>query len=553
MRYRRPILLLALPVLLAALAACAPPSQPTAEPGGTLRWSLEGVADITRIDPARLGGNQENVPLYLIFGGLVRINDRLEIVGEGAERWTVSADGTVYTFYLRPNLKYGDGSPATAEHFAAAMARSIAPETGTEFALTFLSNVVGAHDVAAGSAERLAGVRALDDHTLEVTLDSPRGYFLSQLTYGLTYLSPPGEIESQGAAWLDKAYGTGPFRVKLREPGVRLVLEGNPHYWAGPPGVQEVEFRYYPTTEAAFEAYQAGEVDVMGSVQSGVPAGRLAEVRGQPGFQTISAPVVRYIGFNNTLPPFNNVFVRQAFAQGVDKDELAVQVLGGTAAPATRVLPAGFPGTELPVEPLAFDPVGARAALGLAGFVSGSELPPVALTYDRGDRDHEQVAQALQRGWRETLGIEVRLEPVALETLIDRLNAMIDNPSDPAGAMQMYLSVWGADYPDPQNFISLQLHSQSPYNNGHWASAQFDQLVERADQLSATQARRERFELYRDAEQIAVSEVGWLPLYSPQVTLAIRPTISGLVATSTPQGILATDWTRVRILAAGER
>lgn len=539
-------------LLLAALAGCTGAAPPAAGPGGTLRWSLEGVTDITRLDPARMGGNQENLPIYLIFGGLVRINDRLEVVGEGAERWTVSADGTVYTFYLRENLRYGDGSRATAQHFAAALARTIAPDTGTEFALTFLANVVGARDVAEGRAETIAGVRAVDERTLEITLDSPRGYFLSQLTYGLTYVVPPGEIEAAGDAWLGRAFGTGPFKVKRHDPGERLVLEGNPHYWAGPPGVAEIELRFFPDTEAALEAYQAGEVDVMGSVQAGVPADRVAEVRGQPGFQSLSAPVMRYIGFNNALPPFNNVFVRQAFAQGVDREELAEQVLGGTVAPAKRLLPAGFPGTEQPVDGLDFDPVAARAALGLAGFVSGSELPPVTLTYDQGDRDLALVARALQGDWRDTLGIEVRLEPVPLHVLISRLDAMVENPSDPATAMQMYLSVWGADYPDPQNFISLQLHSQSPYNNGHWANERFDELVEQADQLSGT-GRRERFELYREAEEIALREVGWLPLYSPEVTLAIRPTVRGLVPTSTPQGILAADWTRVRIVEAGTR
>ncbi|NTU84239.1 MAG: peptide ABC transporter substrate-binding protein [Chloroflexales bacterium] len=538
-------------VALTLLAGCAqlPPNQP---PAGTLRWSLEGVSDIVRLDPARLGSSQENIPVYLIFGGLVRINDRLEIVGEGAERWTISADGMLYTFNLRRNLKYGDGSQATAQHFADALARSIAPDTGTDFAMTFLEHVIGARDVRDGKAASLAGVRALDDYTLAITLDSPRGYFLSQLTYGLTYLAPPGKIEAEGEAWLDKAFGTGPFRVKSRDPGKGLLLEGNPYYWAGSPGVQGVQFYFYPTTDAAFSAYLAGEVDVMGSVQSGVPAGRLGETKGKPGYQTISAPVMRYIGFNNTLPPFNNVYVRQAFAQSIDKDELA-QSLGGTVAPAERILPSGFPGTDLPIKPLGFDPVGARAALGLAGFVSGNDLPPVALTYDRGDPDLEHVAEVLQQGWRETLGIDVRLEPVAIETLISRLNTMVESPSDPATAMQMYLSIWSADYPDPQNFISLQLHSRSPYNNGHWASEAFDRLVEGADQLSGVGGRGERFKLYRDAEQIAVSEVGWLPLYSPQATLVIRPTVQGLVPTVTPQGIIATDWTRVRIVEEGRQ
>lgn len=535
----------ALALGLVALAACLPGRQAADAPAGTIRWSLEGVSDISRLDPARLGGNQANIPVYLIFGGLVRINDRLEVVGEGAERWTVSDDGLVYTFTLRPNLRYGNGDPATAQHFADSFARAIAPATGTGFALTFLDHVVGAAEVAAGAAERISGIRAVDERTLEITLDSPRGYFLSQLTYGLLYLAPPGI--GDGEAWLNAAYGTGPFRVKSREPGRGLVLEGNPHYWAGLPGVQEVAFSYYPTTDAALTAYLAGELDVMGSVQAGVPAERLGEVRGQPGFRTINSTATRYVGLNNALPPFNNVFVRQAFAQAVDKEALVRGVLGGTAAPAGRILPQGFPGTGLAVEPLGFDPVGARAALGLAGYVSGADLPPVTLTYDQGDVDVVRVAEAVQRGWSETLGIEVRLEPVPLETFIARLDAMIADPTDPDTAMQIYISVWGADYPDPQNFISLQLHSDSPYNNGHWENREFDRLVDEADGLSGAGEQAERLRLYRDAEQIAVSEVGWLPLYNPQVTLVIRPTVQGLTATVTPQGILAADWTRVRV------
>lgn len=542
-----PILALAL-ILGPLLAACADrPAEVPQAPAGTLRWSLEGVDDITRLDPARPGGNQENIPLYLIFGGLVRLNARLEVIGDGAERWTVSEDGTVYTFSLRPDLKYGDGTPVVAQHFADALARTLAPATGTEFALTFLQNVIGARDVREGKASSLAGARALDERTLEIRLDSPRGYFLSQLTYAINYLVPPGAIEAAGPAWLDRAFGTGPFRVADHEPGQRLILEGNPYYWAGPPGVERVEFRFFPDTDAAFSAYQAGEVDVMGSVQAGVPVTRLAETGGRPGFRTISAPVARYVGFNNTQPPFDNLYVRQAFAQAVDKDRLVADVLKGSATPARRILPAGFAGAQEPVTPLAFDPVGARAALGLAGYVSGAELPPVKLTYESGDADLGRVAAELRRFWRESLGVDVDLDPVPRQTLIDRLDALTADPRAP-GAMQMYLSVWGADYPDPQNFLSLQLHSASPYNNGRWQNLRFDELVEEADRMSGSGEQAERFRLYRDAEQIAINEVGWLPLYNPLVTLAIRSTVRGLTPTVSPQGIIAEDWTQVRIV-----
>lgn len=541
----RALLAVALVLGTLAMAACAAPRSPGREPEGTLRWSLEGVSDIARLDPARLGSSQENIPSYMIFGGLVRIDDQLEIVGEGAESWTISGDGREYTFRLRPNLRYGNGEPVTAQQAVASFARALAPETGTAFALTFMQNVVGAQAFATGKAESIEGIQALDASTLRFSLDSPRGYFLSQLTYGLMALSPPGTESSEN--WLNQAYGTGPFRVKERIAGESLLLEGNPHYWAGRPGVKEVLFRFFPSTDAALDAYLAGELDVIGSTQTGVPTQRLNEVRNRPGFQTVRTVVTRYVGFNNALPPFNNVYVRQAFAHAVDKEKIAQDTLGGTVAAASRILPAGFPGTSVPVSPLAFDPVAARAALGLAGFVSGNDLPRVTLTYDQSDPDLGAVAAALQSDWRETLGVNVQLEPVPLDTLIARLDAMIVDPSDQQLAMQMYLSVWGADYPDPQNFLSLQLQSDSPYNNGHWANPQFDQLVEEADRLSADGNQQRRFELYGAAEQLAVNEVGWLPLYNPQVTLAIRPSVKGLMPTVTPQGIVASDWTQVRI------
>lgn len=546
-KFLRPRLLFALLLGMVLMAGCGfGPPQVASAPQGTLRWSLEGVSDITRLDPAQLADYQSNIAINLIFGGLVKLNERLEVVGEGAERWDVSSDGRVYTFYLRKNLAYGDGTPAKAEDFAAALARTLAPDTGTAFALAFLDNIVGAKEVHDGTADQLSGVKVIDDQTLEITLDSPRGYFLSQLTYGLSYVVPPGKIEAAKDDWVGQAFGTGPFRVKERLRGEKLILEGNPHYWAGLPGVANLELIFAPDTETAFQNYKAGDLDVMGSIQAGIPADRIDEVRGRSDVKTVSAPVVRYIGFNNARPPFNNVYVRQAFAQSVDKEALARQVLDGAAVAAQRILPQGFPGSDVAIEPLDFDPVGARSALGLAGYVSGSSLPQITLTYATGDRDTAAVASAVQQNWRETLGINVSLDPVPVDTLIERLNAMAVNPSD-ATAMQMYLSVWGADYPDPHNFLSLQLHSASPYNNGHWSNPQFDTLTDQADQLLNAR-RAERFDLYRNAEQIALNEVGWLPLYNPQVSIFINNSVRGLVFTATPQGIIAPDWTKVQIV-----
>ncbi len=546
-KFQRIFTRLCLIFTVALLSACSPAVTPAAPPSGTLRWSVEGVNDISRLDPARVADYQTILAVNLIFAGLVRLNPNLAVVGDGAENWRTNADGTVYTFTLRKNLAYGDGTSATAQDFADSLRRTLSPDTGSSFAFEFLKHIVGADVLHNKAATTLSGVRAVDAQTLEITLDSPRGYFLSQLAYPLAFVVPPGKIEATGDTWEGKAFGSGPFRVKEHQVGAKLVLEGNPYYWAGLPGVANVEMTFFPDTAAAFASYQANNLDIMGNIQGGIPTERVADVHGLPDVRSANSPVLRYVGFNNRRPPFDNIYVRQAFAQSVDKDSLAKQVLSDQVQATGRILPLGFAGSSLPITTLDFDPIGARSALGMAGYVSGASLPPMALTYSR-DTDTEKAAQSLQRNWQDTLGITVRLEGLPMDEFIARLDSMVTDPTNPKTSLQMYLSVWGADYPDPQNFLSLQLQSDSAYNNGHWSSSEFDRLTSEADQMSDPGRAGERLKLYNQAEQIAVREVGWLPLFNPEVNILIRPTVRGL--SFTPQGIIAADWTKVRIESA---
>jgi ABC-type transport system substrate-binding protein len=540
--------LLSLILILLVLSACsAAPAKPTVEPGGTLRWSLEGISDLTALDPVRSVDYQSTIVRGLIFAGLVRLDADLNVVPDGAASWTVSADGTRYIFTLRENLRFGDGTPVTADDVVYTLTRAIAPATGSPFASAYLSGIAGAAALAGGAATDLAGVEALDPQRVAITLTSPQAYFLAQLSYSPSFLVPRSLVES-GADWPERAFGSGPFRLREWQRGRQVVLEANEHYWQGRPGIDTIELPFSSDAGLALDRYLRGELDVMGNVQAGVPSARLAEVRTNPGLRTTSAAVVRYIGFNNQRPPFDNAFVRQAFAQAVDKTSLTQQVLAGAATPAQRILPPAFPGTQLAVEPLAFDPVGARSALGLAGYLSGASLPPIIFSYaDEGD--NRRVADALQAFWRDTLGIDVVLEPLALGDFVNRLDTTTLDPTAPQ-SLQFYLSTWGADYFDPHNFLSLQLRSDSPFNNGRWTNARFDELTLQADQLSAVSDANERFRLYNEAEQIAVREVGWLPLFYPQVNVLLSPNVSGLAFT--PGGVIADDWTAVRVSTSGD-
>lgn len=526
------------------VTACAPfgLSQNT-PPSGTLRWSLEGITDLPEIDPAKPTNQQTVTVISLVYAGLVRLDSELRVQPDGAERWQVSTDGKTYTFTIRHNLTFGDGTPVTAQDFLYSINRALAPETASYGAPAQLSHIVGAVDVIEGRTETARGVRVIDERTLEIELDRPQAYFLSQLTYPYTFVVPRHLIEQAGENWTEQAYGTGPFRVREWRHNEEIVLEANPYYWRGAPGIAFVRMPFYQDSEQAYQLYLQGELDIVGNTQSGIPASRVAEAEALPGYRSSPALTVRYVGFNNRRPPFDNVYVRQAFALAVDRFELTRDVLSNTVVATNRILPDGLSGSQLPVRGLAFNPVDARAALGLAGYASGRDLPPITLTYGK-EGDNALVAQTLQRFWRTTLGVDMQVEGLALEAFIDRLDNTYLDPESP-DSLQMYLSVWGADYPDPQNFLSQQLRTSSPNNNGHWSNSRFDQLVDQADRLGGQDERDRRLQLYNEAEQIAVTEVGWLPLYNPRINVLVRPTVQGL--DFTPLGLVASDWTQVRI------
>jgi len=184
----------------------------------------------------------------------------------------------------------------------------------------------------------------------------------------------------------------------------------------------------------------------------------------------------------------------------------------------------------------------AKKLLADAGFADGKGFPKVALSINNQDPNFAKIAAALQQMWKENLGVDVDINTLELAKFNDDLTTTANNPVDPA-ALDFYISVWGADYPDPQNFVSQQLRTDVGNNNGHYSNAEFDKLVDQAD-VETDQVKRLSY--YQQAEQIALTEVGWLPLYYGKANLLFRSTVNGLVVT--PQGIFPKeDWTKVTV------
>jgi len=543
--FRKVAAVVALFLIFALVAsACVPPqgagNAPAASTAGKqkLLWSVEGVNELPGLDPANPQNAQSVLAINLIFGGLVKLDAQLNVVGDGAESWKLSDDGKTYTFKIRQNLKFADGTAVTAKDFADSINRALQPETASYGASFQLQHVVGAKDVADGKAKEASGIKVVVDHTLAITTDDTVPYFLAQLTYPVTFVVPLKFVQEKGTSWTDQAYGTGPFRVKEWQHNQKLILEPNPNYWAGAPAIGSIELPFVQDSETAYQLYRTGDLDIMGSQQNPVPSARIPEVNSSPDFHNVASFAVRFVGFNNKIPPFDNVNVRRAFALAVDKVTLAEKVLNGAVGPTDRILPAGFPGSQLPIKGLTFDAKAAKDELYKAGYGADKPFPKVTLTYGS-EGDNERVVTYLQQQWKENLGVDVTLQPLELATFSKNLDTTYLTPDK---GLQFYLSIWGADYPDPQNFVTQQLRSDSPNNNGHWTNQQFDEIGKKADTF--TGSAEDRFKLYNQVEQIAVDEVGWLPLFTPRFSLLIKPHVSGVVPTG--QGLIVPDWSAVR-------
>ncbi|MBL8057932.1 MAG: peptide ABC transporter substrate-binding protein [Anaerolineales bacterium] len=543
----------ALAALSLVLAACAAPTaapSPTQAPGSTeaapaasqvLRWAIEGVNELPSIDPPTVGASQSVAVASLVFEGLVKLDGKLNVVPAGAESWEIKDGGKTFVFHIRPGLKFANGDPVTAEDFAYALNRAFSPELSANWAAGyFLSNIAGAMDVQAGTAPSISGVQVLDPQTLQIGLNVPATVFLYQLTFPTSFVIPKPAVEADPAAWTDHAYGTGPFMVKEWKHNQSITLVPNPNYWAGKVQLSEIQMPFIQDAATALKLYQTGELDIMGSFN--FPTDQIPAVKDLPDFKQLNQFFVTYIGFNNAQPPFSDVRVRQAFAQGFDKDVLVNQVLEGAMVRADTLIPPGMPGFNANVQVQKFDAAGAQKLLADAGYPGGAGFPAIAFSVNDQDPNYAKIAAFLQQQWKENLGVDITINTLELSKFNEDLTATANDPTA-AGALTFYLSVWGADYPDPQNFVSQQLRTGVGNNNGHYSNAEFDKLVDAAD-VEPDLAKR--LPMYQQAEQIALNEVGWLPLFYGKQNLLLNPKVQGLSVTA--QGLFpVTDWTAVTV------
>lgn len=487
--------------MLLGLAACVPTTQPnepaataapsaneTAQPGDStetpaaeevsgdyLIWNI-GMEPKTWDPQLNTSGAGGHVIINL-YDGLVR-DTKEGIKMATAESYEISANAegvadTVYTFKLRDDAKWSDGQSVTANDFEYAWKRACSPEMASPYAFLITDYIKGAYEYFSGTGSRDdVGVKALDEHTLQVELIQPTAYFLNLVSF-FTYMPCREDMASTGEGWEKdpaKCITNGAFYLEEYKIGSHVLLKKNENFW-NKDNVKLAGIKGLFITDAttSLQGYEAGEINVTSTLPGEEIPRLLAE---DPNFVSEPALGTTYIEFNMDAEIVNDVNVRKALTLAIDRKLICDQVLRNGAVPAAAFVAPTFKlstgesmramdeygnvMTEYEINPNAAEVEKAREYLAAAGYPNGEGFPELDLLYyEKGS--NSQIAEALQQMWKENLGINVKLKVEEFATYANTINS---------GNFTITIYDWGADYNDPMSMLSL--FSATGMNDSRW-------------------------------------------------------------------------------------
>jgi len=501
-----------------------------------------GATDFSTLDPALVQAATDAYAIQTIFTGLVQFNDQGQVIDQMAASHSVSSDGLTYTFTLKQNLKFSDGTPLTSADVAYSINRTLLPATKSQ--VSYYDSLIKDYDmVTTGKIPTVVGDSILtpDTNTVKIIISKPAAYFLQALTYPCNYVVEKKIIDQFAAGWtdhLDQGGGDGPFKVQSYSHSVGLTVVPNSNYYGQQPKLQKVEFNQSGDTDTTFKAFQSGQFDY-----ASVPPASLATVRADPKTKNqlhdFGLLVIRYLSLNYLSKPFDNIKIRQAFALAINKDLLVQTVLRSAVMPTNHIVPQGMVGYNANltgpagVSATAGDQTMAKTLLqqGMqeAGYSSVSALPTITFTYYTDNSSIPKLAQAMIQEWQTVLGVSVKPQAI----LFDKLIQLEGSTTGHAGPLQMWILGWQADYPDPQDWLSIFFGKGADYNNFNYGQnnstdAAMQQQVQQnllAADVNADQ--NARVQAYNQAEQQIINDVGWIPLYQSQGHVVLNAKLVG--------------------------
>jgi oligopeptide transport system substrate-binding protein len=453
----------------------------------------------------------------LAYSGLFSLDTHLNLVPELAEKWEISADGTVYTFHLRLNAKFHDGRAVTAEDVIYSWERAASPETQSDTVLTYLSDIVGVAEMQAGTADHISGLKAIDDQTLQVTIDAPKVYFLYKLTMPVAFVLDRNNVES-GSEWYRTPNGTGPYKLDRWERFKLMVYVANQDFYLGAPSIPQIVVELF--TGVGIRLYETGDIDVTGV--SSFDAAMVQDPANpmHPDLLTGVSLCTNYVVFDVTQPPFDDVKVRQAFTMAFDRQKYFDVVYNGVGVLAKGPYPPALPGYNVALEGLPYDPQQARQLLAESKYGGAQGLPSIVYTEAGIGTNSGPDAAAMADMWEQNLGVKITIENIEPDKYYDLLY------SGQHG--QLFSGGWCADYPDPENFADVLFHSGAQQNTGNYSNPALDTILDKARVEMDTATR---IQLYQQAEQMIVEEAPAIFTIHNISFLLVKPYVKGYVWT----------------------
>lgn len=477
-------------------------------------------SEVQSLDPHKIEGVPESNVNRDLFEGLL-ISDVEGHPSPGvAEKWE-NKDFKVWTFHLRKNAKWSDGTPVTASDFVYSWQRLADPNTASPYA-SYLQygHIANIDDIIAGKKPATElGVKALDDHTFEVTLGEPVPYFYKLLVHPSVSPVPKTAVEKFGDKWTQPAniVTNGAYKLKNWVVNERIVLERNPQYWDNDKTVIN-QVTYLPISSEVTDVnrYRSGEIDM---TYNNMPIELFQKLKKEIPNEVRVDPYLctYYYEINNQKAPFNDVRVRTALKLALDRDIIVNKVKNQGDLPGYSYTPPYTNGAKL-VEPEWFKwsqkkrNEEAKKLLTEAGFTADKPLT-LDLLYNTSDL-HKKLAIAVASIWRKNLGANVKLENQEWKTFLDTRHQ---------GAFDVARAAWCADYNEPTSFLNTML-SDSSNNTAHYKSPAFDKLI--ADTLKVTDDAQ-RSELYAKAEQQLDQDSAIVPVYYYVNARLVKPWVGG--------------------------
>ena len=489
--------------------------------------NVEGIMHIAigaeprDLDPHMVSAYTDMQVVLALFEGLVAVDEATSRpVAASSERWEIAPDGMSWTFHLRSDLRWSDGTPLIAATFRDSFRRALAPALASEYAYVLYA-IRGAADFNSGknTDPESIGVRAPDTQTLIIELEQPTPMLASILTLPVAFPAPLHMIEAAGGI-TDRAnpwtrqnpmISNGPFRLIDSSSQSHIKTERNPEFRdAAQVGLNGIVFYPYENAVSQEAAFRSGQLHLT----SEVPLTKVSSYREDaPEVLRVDPFVLTgFMRFNVTRPPLDDIRVRRALAMAIDREALTSKVMVGGEQPAERLTPPNTGGYTAETT-LTHNPDQARALLAEAGYPGGEGFPKMEVM-SRAREINQSILEAVQQMWRSELGITVG---IAMKEQRVWLNDETQLAYDISNAR------WIGDYVEPYTFLEL-FYSFSGNNNTGWANPRYDEVLKRAAAISDETAR---YAAYQEAEEILLGSVPIAPIYHGTQAYLIRPEVKG--------------------------